>query len=279
MTFDRMSPADVAFLHIEDGVSHMHIGSVGIFEGPFPGYEKVKAMFAGKLPLVPRYRQVVRDGAARAGPAGVGRRPALQHRLPRPPHRAPEARRRGRAAPARRPADVAAARPDEAAVGGVGRRGPRERSVVDRLQDPPLHGRRRVGHRPAVDRDGPLPRRLAAGPRRLAPGPAPTPRAAGGARPSSRWPAARTSRCAACARHPAPPPGARAGGDVVARRAVDVEPAPRARPSRRSTVRSDRTVATSGRRARSTTSRRSARASAARSTTSSSPRSPAASAT
>jgi WS/DGAT/MGAT family acyltransferase len=55
-----MSPADVSFLHIEDDVSHMHIGSVGIFEGPFPGYQKVKDMFAGKLPLVPRYRQVVR---------------------------------------------------------------------------------------------------------------------------------------------------------------------------------------------------------------------------
>ena len=61
MTFDRMSPADVAFLHIEDDVSHMHIGSVGLFEGPFPGYDEVKQMFAGKLPLVPRYRQVVRS--------------------------------------------------------------------------------------------------------------------------------------------------------------------------------------------------------------------------
>jgi WS/DGAT/MGAT family acyltransferase len=60
MTNDRMSPADVSFLHIENDVSHMHIGSVGIFEGPFPGYDKVKAMFAGKLPLVPRYRQVVK---------------------------------------------------------------------------------------------------------------------------------------------------------------------------------------------------------------------------
>lgn len=60
MTFDRMSPADVSFLHVEDAVSHMHIGSVGIFEGPFPGYDEVKSMFAGKLPLVPRYRQVVK---------------------------------------------------------------------------------------------------------------------------------------------------------------------------------------------------------------------------
>src|SRR3712207_2476932 len=60
MAVERMSPMDASFLHVEDDVSHMHIGSVGIFEGPSPGYEKVKAMVAGKLPLVPRYRQVVR---------------------------------------------------------------------------------------------------------------------------------------------------------------------------------------------------------------------------
>ena len=60
MAAGRMSPLDVSFLHIENGVSHMHIGSTGIFEGPSPGYERVAAMVAGKLPLVPRYRQVVR---------------------------------------------------------------------------------------------------------------------------------------------------------------------------------------------------------------------------
>jgi diacylglycerol O-acyltransferase / wax synthase len=60
MTVDRMSPLDASFLHIEDDVSHMHIGSVGIFEGPIPKYAQVRAMIAGKLPLVPRYRQIVR---------------------------------------------------------------------------------------------------------------------------------------------------------------------------------------------------------------------------
>ena len=29
-----MSPLDASFLHVEDAVTHMHIGSVGIFEGP-----------------------------------------------------------------------------------------------------------------------------------------------------------------------------------------------------------------------------------------------------
>ncbi|MBA2625672.1 MAG: wax ester/triacylglycerol synthase family O-acyltransferase [Acidimicrobiia bacterium] len=56
---DTMSPMDASFLHIEDDVSHMHIASVAIFEGPPPPYEEVVAMVQGKLPLVPRYRQVV----------------------------------------------------------------------------------------------------------------------------------------------------------------------------------------------------------------------------
>jgi len=57
---DRMSPLDASFLHIENAVSHMHIGSVAIFEGPAPAYEEFEAMVAGKLPAVPRYRQKVR---------------------------------------------------------------------------------------------------------------------------------------------------------------------------------------------------------------------------
>jgi WS/DGAT/MGAT family acyltransferase len=60
MSFDRLSPLDASFLHVEDGVSHMHIGSVAIFEGPPPPFAKVLEMIGGKLALVPRYRQVVR---------------------------------------------------------------------------------------------------------------------------------------------------------------------------------------------------------------------------
>lgn len=59
MTADRMSPMDASFLHIEDAVTHMHIGSVSIMEGPPPAYEALRDMIAGKLPMVPRYRQVV----------------------------------------------------------------------------------------------------------------------------------------------------------------------------------------------------------------------------
>ena len=56
---DRLSPLDSSFLNIEDGVSHMHIASIGIFEGPAPRMEDLVSMIAGKLGYVPRYRQVV----------------------------------------------------------------------------------------------------------------------------------------------------------------------------------------------------------------------------
>ena len=58
---DRMSPMDASFLHIENSVAHMHIGSVGIFEGPPPSYDDFSTAIGAKLPLVPRYRQKVRS--------------------------------------------------------------------------------------------------------------------------------------------------------------------------------------------------------------------------
>ena len=60
MVFDRMSPLDASFLLVEDDVSHMHIASVGIFEGPEPPFDGIVAMIESKLALVPRYRRVVR---------------------------------------------------------------------------------------------------------------------------------------------------------------------------------------------------------------------------
>jgi len=55
-----MSPIDSSFLHIENDTTPMHIGGVSIFEGPPPPFEDLRAMVAGKLDLVPRYRQKVR---------------------------------------------------------------------------------------------------------------------------------------------------------------------------------------------------------------------------
>ena len=56
---DRLSPLDASFLHVEDDVNHMHIGSIGVFEGPPPAYEELTATVGGRLSLVPRYRQKV----------------------------------------------------------------------------------------------------------------------------------------------------------------------------------------------------------------------------
>jgi len=68
MGHDRMSPLDTWFLDLEDAVSHMHIASVCLFEGPPPPYPRVLAMIEAKLAQVPRYRQVVATV-----PLGLGR--------------------------------------------------------------------------------------------------------------------------------------------------------------------------------------------------------------
>jgi len=60
LSVDRLSPLDASFLHIEDSVSHMHIASVAVLEGPIPPFRDVVDLVRSKLPLVPRYRQVVR---------------------------------------------------------------------------------------------------------------------------------------------------------------------------------------------------------------------------
>ncbi len=49
MTIEPMSPLDASFLHVEDRVSHMHIGSATVFEGPEPPFEQVMAMIRSKL--------------------------------------------------------------------------------------------------------------------------------------------------------------------------------------------------------------------------------------
>jgi WS/DGAT/MGAT family acyltransferase len=62
-----MSPIDSSFIHIENDVTPMHIGGVSLFEGPPPPFDDLKAMVAGKLDLVPRYRQKVRFVPLAAG--------------------------------------------------------------------------------------------------------------------------------------------------------------------------------------------------------------------
>jgi WS/DGAT/MGAT family acyltransferase len=63
-----MSATDSSFLHVENATTPMHIGGVSIFEGPRPDFEDLRTMVAGKLDLVPRYRQKVRSVPLAAGP-------------------------------------------------------------------------------------------------------------------------------------------------------------------------------------------------------------------
>ncbi len=91
------------------------------------------------------------------GAAGVGGRPALQHRLPPSPHRAPRTGRRRRAARLGGARHGSAARPIQTAVGDLGGRGPRARTVGADLQDPPCPRGRGGGQRPSGGHDGHLP--------------------------------------------------------------------------------------------------------------------------
>jgi diacylglycerol O-acyltransferase len=60
---DRLSSTDAKFLHLEDGrPSHMHVGAVGIFDGPAPGRPELLDHVASRLDRVPRYRQRLLPG-------------------------------------------------------------------------------------------------------------------------------------------------------------------------------------------------------------------------
>jgi diacylglycerol O-acyltransferase len=67
MAVDRFSPLDASFLHIENDVSHMHLGAILVFEGPPPTYEAFSSTVASKLSRVPRFRQA---RGARCGAGG-----------------------------------------------------------------------------------------------------------------------------------------------------------------------------------------------------------------
>ncbi|MEA2398704.1 MAG: diacylglycerol O-acyltransferase / wax synthase [Thermoleophilaceae bacterium] len=54
---DRLTAVDASFLVQEGRSSHMHVGSVLLFEGPPPAYEEVLEGIESRLHMVPRYRQ------------------------------------------------------------------------------------------------------------------------------------------------------------------------------------------------------------------------------
>ena len=66
---DRLNPLDALFVDAEDADpdTSMAIASIAVFEGPAPTQEEVLAHLAGRLPLVPRYRQKLRTVPLRLG--------------------------------------------------------------------------------------------------------------------------------------------------------------------------------------------------------------------
>ena len=59
---DRLSALSAAFLSAEDvdAENSLVIGSLGVLAGPAPALDDLRAMVEARLPLAPRYRQVVR---------------------------------------------------------------------------------------------------------------------------------------------------------------------------------------------------------------------------
>ena len=56
---DRLTPLAAAFLDAEDAddTASLAIGSFAVFDGPAPSYDEFVDLIAGRLPLIPRYRQ------------------------------------------------------------------------------------------------------------------------------------------------------------------------------------------------------------------------------
>ena len=144
----------------------MHVGSVLLFEGEAPPLRRLRRPARAPARARPALPPEAGLPAARAEPARLGRRPALQRRLPRAPHRAARARRARREL-RRLAGRVFAQRLDRTKplwelwlVDRVGD----DRFALDH-QDAPLPRRRRLGrrHRDRAVRPRPRPAAAAAG--------------------------------------------------------------------------------------------------------------------
>ena len=58
---ERLSALDAGFIYMEDGIAHMHIAGMCIFDGPSPTLAELHTLLTAKLHLIPRYRQRVRS--------------------------------------------------------------------------------------------------------------------------------------------------------------------------------------------------------------------------
>ena len=104
-----------------------------------------------RIHLLEPFRRRLVPGAVQPVAPDVDRGPRVRRREPHPPHGRPAAGLDARARRRRRRRGRPPARPHEAAVGAVGRRGPRGRPAGDGDEDAPRRHRRRHRRRP----DGP----------------------------------------------------------------------------------------------------------------------------
>ena len=276
---DRLSPLDVSFLHVEDEVTHMHLGSVGLFEGPPPTEDELLRAIEGKLHLAPRWRQRVRFVPLQAGrPVWVDdphfnlRYHVRRTGLPSPGGDAELRRLVGRVMSRQLDRD----RPlwELWVVEGLG---DDRWAVISKLHHAMVDGVSGSNLITVLLDEERDPRRA------QAPAWSPARRAGGRAARRRRAAGARALAAARGARRPSTRSATRAAGPSMRRRPCRASSPTRAsRGARRppgSTARSGRTACGRAPGRSSATSRRSAPPCTARSTTSSSPRSPAASAT
>ncbi|MGO9560764.1 MAG: WS/DGAT/MGAT family O-acyltransferase [Acidimicrobiales bacterium] len=58
---ERLNALDAEFLHLEDGIVHMHIAGIAVFGNPAPPFRDLETLVTSKLHVIPRYRQRVRS--------------------------------------------------------------------------------------------------------------------------------------------------------------------------------------------------------------------------
>lgn len=63
MTQHRLSPLDVAFLHVEDRSNRMQLAGMLLFDGPAPSYAEFRDAIGRHLPSLPRFRQHLRQSS------------------------------------------------------------------------------------------------------------------------------------------------------------------------------------------------------------------------
>ena len=135
MTYERLSPQDALFLHLENEHQPMHVGSLAHLEGePFfrDGrfcLDQVRERIAPASTWCPGSAR--RSWTCRSTRAGrSGSTTTIRPRLPRAPHRPAPPRHRGAAARAHGAPPVPAARPTPAALGDLVRRGAEDDRVA-----------------------------------------------------------------------------------------------------------------------------------------------------